>query len=232
MINITTLFLRIFSKSLAINKDKELNKQKMLNILEKDFGHAKSYMSKEAKDGNGNPMPWFTYPSIEFLNSLDISRLSIFEYGSGIGTLYWHKHAKSVVSVESDSKWYEKVKILSKSKVILAKNKKDYINMPKKLRTKFDVIVIDGRHRYDSARVAIKCLNKNGMIILDNSEWFGMVAKYLRSNGFKQIDFSGFGPVVYFPWKTSIFAKSIDSLKYKNSNYQPIGAYKQELGKE
>ena len=36
---------------------------------------------------NNEPIPWFTYPSIQYLDQLDLSEKTIFEWGSGNSSL-------------------------------------------------------------------------------------------------------------------------------------------------
>ena len=35
---------------------------------------------------------------------------NVFEWGSGNSSFFWAKRAKSVISIEDDAKWFEKVK--------------------------------------------------------------------------------------------------------------------------
>lgn len=211
--------------------DIHLNQSNMLNIIEDKFGHGNSYISKESKLNHKKPVPWFTYPAIEFLESLDISKLKVFEYGSGIGTRYWQLESKKVVSVESSKEWFKK-NIKTKSKILYKPEKMEYIDSICTERDIFDIVVVDGEYRYECAKAAIKKISKKGIIILDNSEWYPKTSKLLRDKGYKQIDFSGFGPVVYFTWKTSFFFKSLELLEYKKLNYLPIGSYKHTVNPE
>ena len=73
-----------------------------LKILEFDYGHFLSTIQYSSVDKDNNPIPWYTYPAIEYLKQLDFSEKSIFEYGSGNSTIFWSKVAKSVISVEND----------------------------------------------------------------------------------------------------------------------------------
>lgn len=53
-------------------------------ILAFEYGQFKTIKNWDCIDREGNPIPWYTYPAIEFLNSLDFSNKSVFEYGGGI----------------------------------------------------------------------------------------------------------------------------------------------------
>jgi len=50
----------------------------------------------------GQPVPWFTYSAISFLEKNLPSHLSMFEYGGGQSTVYWANRIKQVQSVDHD----------------------------------------------------------------------------------------------------------------------------------
>ncbi|MCK4825281.1 SAM-dependent methyltransferase, partial [bacterium] len=156
--------------------------------------------------------PWFSYPAIEWIKHLDLSRTRIFEYGSGNSTIFWAKRCKEIFSVENNPKWYKKISIkLIKYKnatLILEKNQRKYINMISKTNKKFDIVIIDGAHRKSCAKKASKHIKKSGMVILDNADWFPNTSKMLRKQNLKQIDFIGFGPINYYATNTAVFIKN------------------------
>lgn len=51
---------------------------------------------------DGEPMPWFTYGAIDFLERELTADLSIFEYGGGQSTLFWSHRARRVVGLDHD----------------------------------------------------------------------------------------------------------------------------------
>src|SRR5690625_7096248 len=55
-------------------------------------------------DAEGQPLPWFTYSMIELLKDRLPRNLSIFEYGCGLGTLWWSEYASLLHAVEQDRK--------------------------------------------------------------------------------------------------------------------------------
>jgi len=64
----------------------------------------------EPVDFSGNSIPWITYSAIDFLTPRINREMKVFEYGSGGSTLWWAGKVKSVVSIEYDKNWYEKIK--------------------------------------------------------------------------------------------------------------------------
>jgi len=101
-----SIMKRIIPKFI-LNKIIPISKQvRNFKILAIDYGQYKTIRDGVCIDKNGNPIPWFTYPAIEYLNNLDLSDLKVFEYGSGFSTLYWSKRCKYVVSVEHDEEWF------------------------------------------------------------------------------------------------------------------------------
>ena len=79
-------------------------------ILGFKFGHFKSVQRNSSIDQNGLPIPWYTYPAIEYIRQFDYSGKRIFEYGSGNSTLFWANLCFRLVSVEDNKRWYEKIK--------------------------------------------------------------------------------------------------------------------------
>ena len=80
-----------------------------------------------------------------------------------------------------------------------------YLN---KLRDRrFDVIIVDGRDRFMTVKQMAKSVDSGGLLILDNSDWYPNSCEFLRSEGFFQIDFVGFGPINNYRWCTSLFIR-------------------------
>jgi len=111
-----------------------------------DYGWLRSLREKTCVNRDGLPIPWFTYPAIEFLSQLDLSNRTVFEYGSGASTLFWASRARSVVSVESESEWYEQATSTAPSIVevlFVSREVEEYAGIIQG-RGKFDIIVVDG----------------------------------------------------------------------------------------
>lgn len=46
-------------------------------------GWFRSYREKSAVDANGDPIPWITYPALDFIRKRVTRDLTVFEFGSG-----------------------------------------------------------------------------------------------------------------------------------------------------
>jgi len=172
------------------------------------YGYVKTIQLKLPINKNDEPIPWYTYPAIEYLNQLDLKDKAIFEYGTGNSSLFFAKKSKNVTSVEDNKEWFDKI-IKNKPdnlNVIYQKDKNDYLSSITKLDKKFDIIVIDANYRLECCSYVKLFLEDDGLVILDNSERDQDCAKYLRDNlDLIEIDFFGIGPINNYAWTTSIF---------------------------
>jgi hypothetical protein len=55
----------------------------------------------------GEHKPWLTFPSINFLETMDLSGSNILEFGGGASTIYFSKRASTLRTFEFDSDWSE-----------------------------------------------------------------------------------------------------------------------------
>jgi len=197
-----------------------------LDTLLFKMGQYSTFKLEKPVNSNREPIPWITYPALEFLLQFDYFGSSVFEYGSGNSTLFWSGKAKDVISVETDKDWFE---FISRSKpdnasIYLHDNIDDFINLILKFDRLFDVIIIDSiKYRYAVIDNALIKLKPGGIIIFDNSDWYPNSCQRLRDHGFNQIDFHGFGPVNGYTWTTSLFFQNNISLQRLNSELRPVG---------
>jgi hypothetical protein len=184
---------------------------KTQNALAFDYGYLPSIKAMVPIDAESRPLPWYTYPAIDFLRQLDFREKTVFEYGSGHSTLFWGTVAKKVVSVENDEAWHERIapKLAPNCELVLATTPEAYITSIRNYSRGFDVIVVDGLPdnfgRYKAAREAVRHLNQGGLIILDNSDWLPASSRFLRDSGLLEVDMTGPGPVNRYMWTTSLF---------------------------
>lgn len=157
----------------------------------------------------GQPVPFYTYAAIEFLEPRIDRSLSVFEYGSGYSTLWWAARAKSVVACEHEAAWLERMRGMVPANVQLVHRELvangDYSREATHHRA--DVIVVDGRDRVNCAKNCLPGLTERGVIIWDNSERerYREGQVFLKEHGFRRIDFGGYGPIDWWPWCTTVF---------------------------
>lgn len=199
-----------------------LYKQGQVNSLREDF----------PVDARGQPIPWITYPALEYLAQFDYSECNIFEFGAGNSTLYWSVRAKTVTAVETDSEWYEKLK-RSKPENVELLFKEDaggFANAVRLSPLPYSLIVIDSiRFRYEATVSAITSIAPGGLIVFDNSDWYPNSCKLLREAGFMQIDFHGFGAVNAYAWTTSVFFRESIKFSRLTNALHPVGGIVLEL---
>jgi hypothetical protein len=198
----------------------------VLSVYTDQYGHAQSRRTHRCVNGKGQPIPWYSYPAVEYLSQFDFSDRDVFEYGSGNSTLFWAARSKSVVTVEHDKAWHDTIKASMPANVELRLRPETdpavYANTigeegPQRL---FDVIIDDASHRNRCAKVALPYLKPGGLFILDNSDWFPNTAAWLRAQDLIQIDFCGFAPINHYTQATSIFMRR--DIRLKPKTIQPV----------
>ncbi len=179
----------------------------MMSLLDGKYGHWQSVRAGEPINVHGEPIPWYTYPSIEYLDQLDFTEKTVFEWGAGNSSRYWARSAKSVTSIEDDPIWYQKIRQHESDNLTihLIKDKQEYVDAIRRDNHRYDVIIVDGSYRSQCASIAPLFLVDGGVIVLDNSDWFADSTKPLRDAGLLQVDFSGLGPIASYTWTTSLF---------------------------
>lgn len=194
------------------------------------YGQWRSVRERMAVDANGTPIPWYTYPAIEYLTSFDFRDCDVFEFGSGNSSLFWATRARSVVSVEDNQAWFEVVNHRKQQNqlVIHCADETGYVKALPEQGKLFEIVVIDGNWRKSCTVEAINCLKDDGMIVLDNSDRIleKECGSLLREKGFIQMDFSGFGPINGYCWSTSVFMKNSKLLQRNFAGPTPIGGLK------
>lgn len=181
-----------------------------------DDGWFRSYREGASVDAAGAPLPWITYPAIEFIKRRVQPEMSVFEYGSGGSTIWWSKHVKEVISIEHDRTWFEKIRESVASRATISQVELEYggaySKAIQKYQRRFDIVVVDGRDRVNCIKNCLQALKSTGIIILDNSDRpeYAEAFDFLHSNGFRHVEFVGLCPIVNLKCETSIF--------YRNDN--------------
>ena len=172
-----------------------------------------SFIANKSIDSDGEPVPWICYPAVDLVKERVPQGIKVFEYGSGYGTLWWATRAARVVAVEHDKEWFDYITPMFPKNVRAIHRELEYggkyAQTVAELRTKFSIIIIDGRDRNNCAYSSVKALTHDGVIILDNSDRKAYTPgrEYLHSQGFKELRLTGNGPSINGIIQTSFFYK-------------------------
>ncbi|MDC3338400.1 hypothetical protein OAV66_00370 [Planktomarina temperata] len=174
-------------------------------------GHFRSSVTEKAVDYYGNPLPWLTYPAIDFLSTRDFSDSIVLEFGGGQSTIYWSNRAEKVVTFEQDKNWINYIKNGVKPNTSI-------YNAPKTLTEQiefvsevlsnldqmYDLIIIDDMHRGKMFDLATQYLKKTGIIICDNAESYDFQKFWRKHPNLFRVDFYGHAPGVLHPHLTTM----------------------------
>jgi len=174
-------------------------------------GHFRSSLARAACTPDGRPLPWYTYPAIDFLAQRGFEGRDVLEFGGGQSTLWWQARARSVLTVEGDRDWYQRIVGGMASNVSLHHVPVEPEDSLQQIRTliarhstqKFDVIIVDGHRRRELAALAFDYLAPEGALLLDNAEGYGFYEE-IRGRNCRRVDFFGFAPGVSLRHCTSL----------------------------
>ncbi|MFI5000374.1 MAG: hypothetical protein ACHQK9_10905 [Reyranellales bacterium] len=174
-------------------------------------GHFRNSLARTACSADGLPLPWYTYPAIDFLAQREFKGRDVLEFGGGQSTLWWQTRARSVLTVEGDRDWYRRIVGRMGANVNLHHvpvEPEDSLQQVRKVieghtTRKFDVIIIDGHRRRELAGLAFEYLAPGGAILLDNAEGYGFYEE-TRARHCRRVDFFGFAPGVSLRHCTSL----------------------------
>jgi len=128
---------------------------------------------------DGDIMPWFTKPFLDQLQQTDLSKMNVFEWGTGWGTIWFAKKCRTVYSVDTEYEWSKAVWTELETRTAnrghgygdysLAVRKHPAYAMAG-LFVDFNIVIIDGENRVECALECYKYLSPGSLVILDNSE--------------------------------------------------------------
>lgn len=185
-----------------------------IEMWQKEYAIEKTIDNKICVDKDNNPIPWYTYPAIEYLSQFDYSDKKIFEYGCGNSSLFWANRAASVTSIEDNPDWFAKwqKEFNAPNLEILHRDEGEiYENAIFEKEDLYDVIIVDGKRREKCCAAATRKLASGGVIILDDSDRINTSLEYvkaieeLKKANLIQIDFYGFCPMNNYTKTTSMF---------------------------
>jgi hypothetical protein len=170
-------------------------------------------------NAQGEAVPWYSYPAIEFLEDKLNKNLSVFEYGAGQSTLWYSQKVGQVISVESDQSYFHTIhnNLPNNVQIFLQTDPTKYaekiLDFPDE---SFDVIIIDGINRVQCTQLAYQKLKNTGFIVFDNSDRVAndIALIFLHNQGLQRIDFYGLTPTQKYKTCTSIFFHDQNFLRH------------------
>lgn len=117
-------------------------------------------------DERGMIMPWYTRPCLEWLITLPLDQMSVFEYGCGNSTFWYKSVGANTFGVDDKLEWLPE---LLHDHAFL-KEQCAYTMAIQFYGRVFDLIIIDGLYRDDCTEFALRCLAPGGYLIADNFE--------------------------------------------------------------
>lgn len=158
--------------------------------------------------------PWFTLPAVRFLEARVTPATRVFEWGSGMSTLWFERRCGEVCSVESDPAWFRIVASQARCATLYQLQGAAYVEKLTEFPPGyFDVIVVDGLDRLSCFRLAIERLRRGGILVVDNSDNdrttggdLFVIDQMLRELGpsWQVYRFPGWGPGNFFAWETTV----------------------------
>lgn len=138
-------------------------------------------------DKTGHPWePWLTREAIGILERRLTKTMKLFEFGSGASTIWYAKRCLFVDAVEHDPVWSRRVSRaivdsgIRNACVFLESPDNEYAAYLASARENlesrgpkfgpYDVVVVDGRERVRSVRIAAPNVPPGGLLVLDNAE--------------------------------------------------------------
>lgn len=192
----------------------------------KSVGFLASARLRSPARSSTEPLPWFSYPAIEFIEGADFSQYDVFEWGSGFSTLYWASRARSVTAIEDDRDWFQRIDQLRvgwNGAVTLGFESEQDRYVEAYLPGEQDVVVIDGSWRGLCARHVIDSVaggldDRLRLVILDNSNWFPQASRALENSlQWQRVDFCGMAPALDYGTVTSMFFNRNSILSHRRA---------------
>ncbi|SMX40631.1 hypothetical protein RUA8715_01732 [Ruegeria arenilitoris] len=219
---------------------KQREETKVYRLLSDTFGHYRSLVEGRPVDAQGAEIPWYCYPAIEFLDGLELSGLSVFEYGSGNSSAFFASRGAVVTAIEHDREWFEitsqRLAGLDGFAIHHATEAKEYAERPE--INDADLVVIDGTHRVPCVDFVTAEIGagraKPALIVFDNSDWYPeTISRLEHALGWWRVDFCGFTPINTYTQATTVFLNPERNIR-RLGPIQPTGGHKkisiEELG--
>ena len=199
-------------------------------------GWLRSLRAGRPVDASGAPVPWYTYPAIDFLETLVDRRWHVLEWGGGNSTLWWASRVTSVTTVEDNRKWHDEIAAAAPDSVelLFRDTENDFVNAPLELgRKEYDVVVVDGSWRSACMELGLRLLGPRGILIFDNTDKRANreVQEMVTGTGMYRIDFWGLIATYAYKNCTSVYfrdASMLQGLGHPDEHVSSVGISAQQ----
>ncbi|MEM6778189.1 MAG: FkbM family methyltransferase [Planctomycetota bacterium] len=183
-----------------------------------ESGWLESIRTSTPCDQSGSPVPWMNYSVVEFLRERLQPGFRVFEYGSGYSTCFFASLCQTVISVEYDKAWLDRVRQMIPTNARVIHQEKDvdgeYCRTIHQVDGNFDIVLVDGRDRVHCVAQAVSCLTGEGVLLLDDSDRprYRKAVDQLTQEGFRNLKFSGLKPGNPCRTETTVFYRDHNCL--------------------
>lgn len=181
------------------------------------LGYWRSFRKRLPVDAVGNPIPWWTYGAIAFLDERIQPSLRVLEFGCGYSTLWLSSRVNKVLSLETDTYWGRIVSSQVGPNVLIVPihSLKDAAKRLQEDRGQFDIGIIDASiNRMGCAELAVQALSERGIVVWDNTDWpeWPQFKDFMGRQGFREISFLGMAAQEVQMSRTTIFYRDQNCL--------------------
>ncbi|WP_438726020.1 class I SAM-dependent methyltransferase [Parasphingorhabdus sp. DH2-15] len=159
-------------------------------------------------------LPWWNVAATQKVEEFLASRNAptVFEYGAGASTIWLSRRADTVTSIEHDAQWHRRflAMINGQSNIQLqhralgdAGSSDAYVGAIEETDARYDLIVVDGRHRSACLHRAMSHLKPGAMVLFDDSGR-GRYREGIAQSGLVEERFFGRSFCVPYPDYTSL----------------------------
>ncbi|MEO8276026.1 MAG: hypothetical protein ABI639_07385 [Thermoanaerobaculia bacterium] len=173
-------------------------------------------------------LPWTSWASIQYLDSIDLTDRTVFEYGGGGSTLYFLRRGCVVTTVENNEAWASRIR--ERAGPFAQRLTLKVIDMPEHPDDSFrslanayvnsvncaalwDIILVDGadgdlRLRMECLAISRQLSPPGGLVILDDSWRREYVCASTIMDGFSRRQFRSLGPARLGVTQTDIYRRN------------------------
>jgi hypothetical protein len=116
-------------------------------------------------------LPWITFPAMRFIRARITPNTRVFEWSCGMSTLWFERRCGEVIAVEDDPAWWSaSAGRAKKAEVVLLKGGAYVEKILELPAGYFDVVSVDGSHRLECFRLALRHTCRGGLLVVDNTD--------------------------------------------------------------